>query len=64
MDLVIEMGNIAKCWEVSHGIVTFHRESGKPLMVMDVLYVSGMMKNLISVSTLEDMGYVVSFQNG
>jgi hypothetical protein len=33
-------------------------------MVRDVLYVLGMTKNLISVSTLEDRGYVVSFQDG
>jgi hypothetical protein len=30
-------------------------------MVRDVLYVPGIMKNLISVSALEDRGYVVSF---
>jgi hypothetical protein len=64
MDLVIEMGNNAKCRATGHGTVTFQRESGKPLMVRDVLYVPGMKKNLISVSTLEDRGYVVSFQDG
>jgi hypothetical protein len=64
MDLVIEMGNNAKCRAAGHGTVTFQRESGKPLMVRDVLYVSGMTKNLISVSALEDRGYVVSFQDG
>jgi hypothetical protein len=64
MDLVIEMGNNAKCRATSHGAVTFQRESEKPLMVRDVLYVLGMTKNLISVSTLEDRGYVVSFQDG
>jgi hypothetical protein len=61
MDLYIEMGNNAKCGAAGHGTVTFQRESGKPLMVKDVLYVSGMMKNLILVSTLEDRGYVVTF---
>jgi hypothetical protein len=64
MDLVIEMGNNAKCRATCHGTVTFQRESGKPLMVRDVLYVLGMTKNLISVSALEDMGYMVSFQDG
>jgi hypothetical protein len=64
MDLVIEMGNNAKCRGTSHGEVTFQREFGKPLMVRDVLYVLGMTKNLISVSALEDKGCVVSFQNG
>jgi hypothetical protein len=64
MDLVIEMGNNAKCRAAGHGMVTFQRESRKPLMVGDVLYVSGIKKNLISISTLEDRGYVVSFQDG
>jgi hypothetical protein len=41
MDLVIEMGNNAKCRATGHGTVTFQRESGKPLMVRDVLYVPG-----------------------
>jgi hypothetical protein len=64
MDLVIEMGNNAKCRGTGHGTMTFQRESEKPLMVRDVLYVPGMKKNLISVSTLEDRGYVFSFQDG
>jgi hypothetical protein len=34
------------------------------MMVRDVLYVPGMKKNLITVSALEDRGYVVSFQDG
>jgi hypothetical protein len=63
-DLYIEMGNNAKCQAGGHGIVTFQRESGKPLMVKDVLYVSGMKKNLIFVSSLEDRGYLVSFHDG
>jgi hypothetical protein len=63
MDLYIEMGNNVECRATCHRIVTFQRETGKPLMVKDVLYVSGMSKNLISVSALEDMGYVVSFQD-
>jgi hypothetical protein len=56
MDLYIEMGNNAKCRETSHGIVTFQRESGKPRIVKDMLYVPGMTKNLISISVLEDRG--------
>jgi hypothetical protein len=58
------MGNNAKCRAVGHGTVTFQRESKKPLMVKDVLYVPGITKNLIFVSALEDKGYVVSFQDG
>jgi hypothetical protein len=64
MDLYIEMGNNAKCRAAGHGTITFQRESKKPLMVKDVLYVPRMTKNLISVSALEDRGYMVSFQDG
>jgi hypothetical protein len=64
MYLVTKMGNNAKCRAPSHGVVTFQRESEKPLMVRDVLYVLCMTKKLISVSALEDRGYVVSFQDG
>jgi hypothetical protein len=46
------------------GTVSFQRESGKPLSFVDVLYVPGMTKNLISVSTLEDKGYEVTFRKG
>jgi hypothetical protein len=63
MDLVIEMGNNAKCREAGHGTITFQKESEKPLMVRDVLNVPSMTKNLISISALEDRGYVVSFLN-
>jgi hypothetical protein len=61
MDLIIEMGNNAKSRGAGHGAMTFQSKSRKPLMVRDVLYVPGMTKNLISVSALEDRGYVVSF---
>jgi hypothetical protein len=64
MDLMIKMGNNAKCRATGHGAMTFQREYGKPLMVRDVLYVSGMKKNLISILALKDTGYVVSFQDG
>jgi hypothetical protein len=46
------------------GTVSFQRESGKPLHFADVLYVPGMTRNLISVSTLEDKGYEVTFRKG
>jgi hypothetical protein len=50
MDLVIEMGNNVKCRVAGPGTLTFQRESWKPLMVRDVLYVLRMTKNLISIS--------------
>ena len=42
----------------------FQRESGKPLSINDVLFVPGLTKNLIFVSSLEDKGYVVTFRDG
>jgi hypothetical protein len=64
MELYIKMVNNAKCWETCHGTVTFQRETEKPLMVEDVLYVPRLTKNMISVSTLGGKGYVVTFQSG
>ena len=46
------------------GTVTFERESFHPLEVMDVLYVLGMKKNLISVSAMEEKGFDVTFSGG
>jgi hypothetical protein len=54
-----------RCYkEQGIGIVSFKRESGKPLYFVDVLYVPSMTKNLISVSTLKDKGYEVTFRKG
>ena len=52
-------------WYRAHGVgtVSFERESGKPLSFANVLYVPGLTKNLISVSTLEDKGYQVKFHD-
>jgi hypothetical protein len=44
------------------GIVTFRRDSLPPISFMDVLYVPGMKKNLILVSTLQDRGLEVTFR--
>jgi hypothetical protein len=42
--------------------VSFQRELGKPLRFANILYVPGLTKNLISVSTLEDKGFEVTFR--
>jgi hypothetical protein len=46
------------------GCVRFQLESGVSLEVAGVMYASGMNVNLLSVSALEDMGYVVTFEDG
>ena len=57
----VELGDDARYQVQGVGIVSFERESGKPLSFADVLYVPGLTKNLISVSTLEDKGYQLKF---
>jgi hypothetical protein len=54
-------------WEVKVagcGTVSFHRESFPPMNLTEVLYVSGLKKNLVSVSTIEEKGYEVLFCDG
>jgi hypothetical protein len=46
------------------GCVRFQLESGGSLEVAKMLFVPEMKVNLLSVSTLEDMGYVVMFEDG
>jgi len=46
------------------GEVSFQREHGAPLRLTDVLYVPGLRKNLVSVSCIEDKGFVVLFEKG
>jgi hypothetical protein len=43
------------------GTVSFRRDGFPPISFTDVLYVPGMKKNLISVSTLQDRGLEVTF---
>jgi len=43
------------------GTTSFKRECGNSLHLRDVLYVLGLKKNLVFVSTLEDKGYVIIF---
>jgi hypothetical protein len=44
------------------GTVSFRRENLPPISFTDVLFIPGMKKNLISVSTLHDRGFEVSFR--
>ena len=59
----VELGDDAQYQAQGIGTVSFQRESGKPLNFANVLYVPGLTKNLISVSTLEDKGYQMKFQD-
>ena len=46
------------------GTVDFQRESLHPLKLLDVLYVPGLKKNLVSDSCIEEKVYVVTFRYG
>ncbi|XP_059067571.1 uncharacterized protein LOC131858366 [Cryptomeria japonica] len=63
-DFYIDLRDKSKNHATGVGTVKFQRESGKPLFVEDVLYVPGMTKHLILVSTLEDKGYIITFEKG
>jgi hypothetical protein len=57
----IDLGDDTLVRVVGIGIVTFQRDGMPPILLRDVLYVLGLKKNLISVSTLQDRGLEVSF---
>lgn len=46
------------------GTISFQRESLPSLIVSEVLNVLGLKKNLISMSTIKDKGYEVTFKGG
>ena len=46
------------------GNSAFQLDSDIPLQLSEVLYVPGMKRNLVSVSTLKDKGYKVTFSEG
>jgi hypothetical protein len=64
VNLIIELRDGRRYKAQGVGTVLFQRESGKPLRFANILYVLGLTKNLISVSTLEDKGYEVTFRKG
>lgn len=46
------------------GFVKFQLNSWESVLLHDVIYVPGLMKNMGSISTLEDKGMMVSFIKG
>ena len=57
------LGDDSAVRAVGRGTITFQRESMSPMVLRDVLYVPGL-KNLISVSMIEDRGLGVSILDG
>ena len=60
----IEMGDDGKYRVLGEGTVVFQREHGAPLTLIDVKNVSGLKKNLVFVTMLEDKGYDVALSKG
>ena len=60
----IEMGDDERYSATSVGTVTFMRESGNPLTLKYVMYVTGLKKNLFFVVMFEDRVYDVIFNEG
>jgi hypothetical protein len=60
----IEMGDDGRYIVNGIGTITFHRDSGKPFQLKNVMHVPGLKKNLVSVTMLEDRGYDVVFSSG
>eukprot|EP00253_Pinus_taeda_P021932 PITA_21932 len=64
LKMPIEMGDNGRYSVSGVGMVAFQREHGAPVTLTDVMYVSGLKKNLVSVAMLEEKGYDVVFSKG
>jgi hypothetical protein len=62
LDIILGDNRVVSVVEI--GTVIFQRESLHPLKLLEVLYVPSLKKNLVSVSCIEDKGYVVTFKDG
>jgi hypothetical protein len=60
----VVLGDDREVKVVGSGTISFQRESLPPMTLKEVLYVSGLKKKLVSVSTIEEKGYEVLFRDG
>jgi hypothetical protein len=58
----VELGDDAKYAVKGEGTILFQLESGGSFEAHDVLYVLGLKKNFLSVSVMEDRGFVFHVQ--
>ena len=56
LELEVVLGDDTVVKAVGRGTVRFDRESMEPMLLRDLLYISGLKNNLVSVSTIEDIG--------
>jgi hypothetical protein len=62
--LHVVLGDNARYTVKGVGSSSFQLDSDIPLQLSEVLYVLGMKRNLVSISSLEDKGYKVTFSEG
>ena len=60
----IEMGDHGRYSTTEIGTVTFQRQSGKPFLLKDVMHVTSLKNNLVSIEMLEDRGNAVVLSEG
>jgi hypothetical protein len=63
-DAEVVLGDDREVKVAGCGTVSFRRESLPPMTLTEVLYVPGLKKNLVSVSTIEEKGYEILFRDG
>ena len=64
LQILIVMGNDEKYRVSGVGKDVFQREHGAHITLIDVKYVRGLRKKMVSIATLEDKGYDVVFSKG
>jgi len=64
LNLFVELGNDSKKAMKHGGSIKFQLELGRTMEAKGVLFVPRLKKNLLSVSIIEDICYVVMFKNG
>jgi hypothetical protein len=62
-DAKVVLGDDREVKVAGCGTVSFRRESLPPMTLTEVLYVPGLKKNLVSVSTIEEKGYEIFFRD-
>jgi hypothetical protein len=63
-DAEVVLGDDREVKVAGCGTISFQRESLPPMTLTEVLYVLGLKKNLVLVSTIEEKGYEVMFHDG
>ena len=60
----MKLGDDSKYAVKGEGTILFHLESGSSLEAHDMLYVSGLKNKVLSVSIMDDNGFVIMFKKG